>query len=110
MDLEKVSAIVSWPSPKTLFEVRSFHGLASFYWKFIKNFSGICASMVDTIKNKNKPFHWTESAERIFHILKKNITKKPVLKLPDINKKFQVHCDASGTAIGAILSQEDKPV
>jgi len=49
-DPEKVAAIVSWPSPKSLFEVWSFHGLASFYGKFIKNFNGICAPMVDTIK------------------------------------------------------------
>ena len=66
MDPEKVAAIVSWPSPKSLFEVQSFHGLASFYWKFITNFSGICAPMVDTVKKANQPFHWTELAEKIF--------------------------------------------
>lgn len=50
MDLKKVAAIVDWPSPKSLFEVRSFHGLVSFYQKFIRNFSEICAPMLDTIK------------------------------------------------------------
>ena len=59
MDLGKVAAIVNWPSPKSLFEVRSFHGLASFYPNFIKKFSGICAPMLDTIKKENQPFHWT---------------------------------------------------
>eukprot|EP00253_Pinus_taeda_P021142 PITA_21142 len=110
MDLEKVTAIVSWPSPKSLFEVRSFHGLASFYKKFIRNFSEICAPMLDTIKKVNQPFHWTEAAEHSFQILKKKITERPVLRLPDFNKFFHVHCDASGTAIGAVLSQEDRPV
>ena len=50
MDPEKVQEIIDWPSPRNIFEVRSFHGLASFYMKFIKNFSGICASIVETIK------------------------------------------------------------
>lgn len=50
MDPEKVETIVSWPSLKNLFEVRSFHGLASFYRKFIKNLSKICAAMLDTIQ------------------------------------------------------------
>ena len=57
MDLKKVVAIVSWPSPKILFEVQSFYGLVSFYHKFIKKFSGICAHMLDTIKKTNQPFH-----------------------------------------------------
>jgi hypothetical protein len=57
MDPEKVDAIKNWPSPKSVFEVRSFHGLASFYRKFIQNFSGISASMMDTVKKRHKSFH-----------------------------------------------------
>ena len=56
MDPEKVQAIIDWPSPRNIFEVRSFHRLASFYRKFIKNFSGICASIVETIKKDRQPF------------------------------------------------------
>ena len=63
MDPEKIEAIVNWPSPKNIFEVRSVHGLASFYRKFIWNFSGICAPIFDTIKKNRKPFYLTVSAE-----------------------------------------------
>lgn len=88
MVLEKVEAIVNWPSPKNLFEVRSFHGLASFYRNFIRNFNEICALMLDTIKKASQPFQWTEGAEKTFQLLKKKITKRPIMKLPDFQKLF----------------------
>lgn len=108
MDPEKVTAIINWPSPKNLFEVHSFHGLASFYRNFIKHFSGICAPMLETIKKASQPFRWTEAAENSFQLLKKEITERPILRLPYFQKLFQVRCDASGTAIGVVLSQEDR--
>ena len=66
MDPEKVQAIIDWPSPRNIFEVRSLHGLERFYRKFISNFSGICASIVETIKKDKQPFQWTTEAERRF--------------------------------------------
>jgi type III secretory pathway component EscU len=57
MDPKKVEVVKNWPSPKNIFEVRSFHGLASFYRKFIRNFSGISAEMMDTVKKRHKTFH-----------------------------------------------------
>jgi len=51
-----------------------FHGLASFYRKFIGNFSGICAHILDTVKKKHKSFNGTEEAEKSFKVLKKKIT------------------------------------
>jgi hypothetical protein len=66
MDPEKVRAIREWSSPSNIFEAISFHGLASFYMKFIRNFSGTCARVLDTVKKKHKSFSWTEEDEKSF--------------------------------------------
>ena len=75
MDPDKVKAIKECPSPRSMFEVRIFHGLASFYRKFIRNVSGIFAPMMDMVKKRHKSFKWTEEAERRFNILKEKITE-----------------------------------
>jgi hypothetical protein len=108
MDPDKVEVIKNWPSPKSIFEVRCFHGLASFYGKFIKNFSGTSALMMYTVKKRHESFHWIEEVEKSINLLKRKITEQPILVLPDFKKTFQVKCDASGFAIGAFLSQEDR--
>jgi hypothetical protein len=84
MDPKNVNEIKNWPSPKNVFEVRSFHGLASFYKKFIQKFSGIGAPMMDTVKKRHKYFHWIEEADKSFNLLKKKITEQPILVLPDL--------------------------
>ena len=110
MDPEKVKAIPDWQSPRNVFEVRTFHGLASFYRKFIRNFSGICAPILDIVKKEKQPFKWTVAAEKGFKLLKEKIIQKLVLALPEFSKLFSVRCDASGHAIGGVLTQDDKPV
>jgi hypothetical protein len=106
MDLEKVKVIKEWPSPRNIFEVKSFHGLDGFHRKFIQNFSGISTPMMDTVKKIHKYFHWTEEAEKSFKLLKRKITEHPLLVLPDFGKTFQVRCDASGFAVGDVLRQD----
>jgi hypothetical protein len=90
--------------------VRSFHGLASFYQKFIKNFSKIGAQMMDTVKKRHESFKWIEEAENRFNILKERITKPLILVFLDFGKTFQVRCDASGITIGSVLSQDNRHV
>jgi hypothetical protein len=110
MDTEKIKAIKDWPSPKSIFEVRRFHGLASFCRKLIRNFSGISAPMMDMVKKRHKSFHWTKEAKKSFNLLEKKITEQPILVFPYFSKTFQVKCDVNGFAIRAVLSQDDRSV
>ena len=91
MDPEKVSEIKEWPSPRSMFEVRSLHGLVIFY----RNFNSICAPILDTIKKENGSYSCTKEAEKGFRILKEKITKQSIMVLRNFRKTFQVRCDAS---------------
>ena len=110
MDSDKVQAILSWPIPRSAYEVGNFHGITSFFINFIKNFSQIFAPIIDTFKGSRQPFKWIEAADRNFKLLKKKIIEKPILALPSFDKVFQVETDASGTTIGVVLSKEHRPI
>uniref|UniRef100_A0A2N9HQM2 Integrase catalytic domain-containing protein n=1 Tax=Fagus sylvatica TaxID=28930 RepID=A0A2N9HQM2_FAGSY len=102
---EKVKAIKEWPMPKSIIEVKSVHGLASFYQRFVKDFSTIAAPLIKVIK-KNVGFHWGADQENAFATIKEKLCSAPVLALPNFNKTFEIECDASGIGIEAVSMQD----
>jgi hypothetical protein len=109
VDAEKVKAIKDWPTPVNVSQVRSFHGLASFYKRFVKDFSTLTAPL-NNLTKKDVPFKWGYDEDQAFHMLKTKLCEAPLLQLPDLGKTFEIKCDASGIGIGGVLLQEGKPV
>jgi hypothetical protein len=83
-------------------ENRSFLGLAGYYRRFILNFSKITKPLTQLLEKEVK-FKWSPQCEEAFLTLKKLLTTAPVLAQPDIEKSFDVYCDASGTGIEGVL-------
>ena len=121
---EKVKKVKDWPIPKNAKEVHSFLGLASYYRRFISQFSKWASPLHDLIRpiamtkkharvklpplaNNLPPFVWTMEHQESFDKLKDALTSAPILAYPDYSKKFILETVASLKGLGAVLTQED---
>jgi len=98
----KIKPIQEWPTPKNVGEVTSFHGLTSFYRRFVPNFSSLASPLNELVK-KDVTFHWGEKQENVFQRIKFLLTNAPILSLLDFSKPFELKCDASGVGISVLL-------
>nr|GEX75257.1 retrovirus-related Pol polyprotein [Tanacetum cinerariifolium] len=108
VDKAKVDVFTKLPHPTTVKGIKSFLGHADFYRRFIKYFSKIARPMT-RILEKDTPFIFSQECVVAFQTLKRKLTEAPILISPDRDMPFELMCDASDFAIGAILGQrQDK--
>lgn len=118
---DKVSTMLNFPTPETLFGLRSFLGLASYYRCFVKDFASIAKPLTDILKGDNGKVSAYRSKrvkillnskqlqafEKLKHIL---VSEDVMLAYPDFKKAFDLTTDASNRGLGAVLSQEGRPI
>ncbi|PNY01861.1 retrotransposon-related protein, partial [Trifolium pratense] len=107
-DPGKIEAMVNWPQPNTVKQLRGFLGLTGYYRRFIANYASIAAPLTDLLRHES--FRWTDAATHAFTALKQAMVAAPVLRLPDFSQEFIIETDASQFGIGAVLMQEGHPI
>ena len=107
VDPSKVQEVMDWKAPTSVHEVWSFLGLVGYYRRFIPDFSKIAKPMTRLLQ-KDEKYKWTLECEAAFHTLRTLLTTAPVLAQPDIDKPFDIFCDASGRGLGCVLMQEGR--
>jgi hypothetical protein len=109
VDPSKIQEVMDWKAPATVHEVRSFLRLAGYYRRFIPDFSKIAKPMTSLLQKDHK-FVWTKECEAAFHTLRELLTTAPVLAQPNIEKPFDVFCDASKNGLGCVLIQDGRVI
>ncbi|GJW64560.1 reverse transcriptase domain-containing protein [Tanacetum coccineum] len=105
VDKAKVDVIAKLPHPTTVKGIRSFLGHAGFYRRFIQDFSKIARPMTHLLE-KETPFIFSKECIKAFETLKMKLTQAPILVAPDWDLPFEIMCDASDFAVGAVLGQQ----
>ena len=104
---DKIQQIMEAEIPTTKKKVRSFLGSIGFYRSYIPNFSTIAEPLTNlTKKDRPNVVRWTEEHGKAFEVLKKCMSEKPILKMPDCDKCFYLQTDASDVGVGAVLLQD----
>ena len=104
VDKDKVDGIEKMPCPKDIKCKRSFLGHTGFYRRFNKDFSKISRPLANLLQ-KDVPFIFDDDCVEAFEILKKALISAPIFQPPDWNLPFEIMCDASDYAVGAVLGQ-----
>ena len=107
VDKAKIEAIEKLPPPSSVKGIRSFLGHAGFYRLFIKDFSRI-AKPLSSLLVQGTPFDFDEQYVQAFSILKDRLVSTPIVVAPDWDIPFELMCDASDYAIGAVLGRKEK--
>jgi transposase InsO family protein len=105
VDPAKVKEIVVWSIPTIVTEVWSFLELVGYYRRFIEGFSRIAKPMTSLLE-KGREFNWDEKCQNSFDQLKTRLMSPLVLVMPDLQKGFDIYCDACGQGLGCVLMQE----
>ena len=109
VDPEKIEAIMNWPTPRNVTDVRSFMGLAGYYRIFIEGFSKV-AHPVTSLQKKGIKFEWTSRCEESFQQLKNLLTSAPNLNIADLGKYVVVCTNACNQGIGGVIMQDNQMV
>ncbi|XP_070676284.1 uncharacterized protein [Malus domestica] len=109
VDPQKITAVENREQQRTVIEVRSFLGLASYYRWFVKDFS-VIALPLTRLTRKEVKFEWDSKCEQSFQQLKHCLTHAPVLALPDDSGNFEIYSDASLNGLGCVLMQHSRVI
>ena len=106
---KKIEAIMNWPTPRNVTEVKYFMGLGRYYRRFIEGFSKVIHS-ITSLQRKGINFEWTPRHEERFQQLKNILTSAPVLNIANPEKDFVVCTNACGQGLGGVLMQDNHMV